>query len=152
MPTASGFHRHRSVDVAEAAEHLGWVVEAVRAAGAEPVVHCCADDFPFDLLERGAPGVGLDVDRLTVEGYDGVAVALEAQRRVFLGVVPSTRPDPPHGPDVAERTRACSTMLGIEPTQRLVLTPSCGLAGADPAWLCEALTLCAAAAKHLDAG
>ena len=154
VPTASGFHRHRSVDVAEAAEHLGWVVEAVRAAGAEPVVHCCADDYPFDLLERcGAPGVSLDVDRLTAEGYDGVAVALEADRWVFLGMVPSTRPaSAPTAGSVAERAARLLDMLGLEPTDRLVLTPACGLAGADPAWATQALRLCVAAARQLDAG
>ena len=43
-------------------------------------------------------------------------------------------------------------MLGVEPTERLVLTPACGLAGADPAWARTALELCAKAAAELDAG
>jgi methionine synthase II (cobalamin-independent) len=154
VPTASGFHRHRSVDVAEAAETLGWVLEAVRAAGAEPVVHCCADGFPFEVLERVGPvGVSVDLDRLTPGEHDGLATALEADRRVLLGVVPSTRPTsvPTHR-GVAERAARVLDMLGLEPTERLVLTPSCGLAGADPAWVTQALGLCATAARELDAG
>ena len=74
-------------------------------------------------------------------------------RWVFLGVVPSTRPaSVPTARSVAERATRLLDMLGLEPSDRLVLTPACGLAGADPAWAREALALCAAAAKHLDAG
>ncbi len=154
VPTASGFHRHRSVDVAEAAEHLGWVLDAVRGAGAEPVVHCCADGFPFEVLERVAPvGISVDLDRLTPGEYDGVAMVLEAGSRVFLGAVPSTRPSqPPTTRSVAERVMRVLDMLGLEPTEQLVLTPACGLAGSDPAWARQALDLCRDAAREVDAG
>ncbi|HET6561304.1 MAG TPA: methionine synthase [Marmoricola sp.] len=151
VPTASGFHRHRSVDAPLAAPALEWVVEAIRAAGAEPVVHCCADDVPFDLLTRaGAPGLSVDLDRLRPEGYDEVAAALEAGRRVLLGVVPSTRPTAePTERSVTERVERFLDMLGLEPAANLGLTPACGLAGADPAWARKALALCRAAAKDL---
>ena len=154
VPTASGFHRHRSVHVAEAAETLEWVLEAVRGAGAEPVVHCCADRFPFEVLERVGPvGVSVDLDRLTPGEHDGLATALEAGRRVLLGAVPSTRPTSvPTSRSVAERALRVLDMLGLEPTEQLVLTPACGLAGADPAWATQALRLCVAAARQLDAG
>jgi methionine synthase II (cobalamin-independent) len=151
IPTASGFHRHRSVDAPLAAPALEWVVEAVRGAGAEPVVHCCASDVPFDLLRRaGAPGISVDLDRLTAAEYDEVAHALDADDWVFLGVVPSTRPAAePTERTVTERAARVLDMLGMEPTTRLVLTPACGLAGADPAWARRALELCRLAAAHL---
>jgi methionine synthase II (cobalamin-independent) len=151
IPTASGFHRHRSVDAPQAAPALEWVVSAVRSAGAEPVVHCCADDVPFDLLARaGAPGLSVDLDRLRPEGYDAVAAALEDGRRVLLGVVPSTRPAAePDAASVTGRVERVLDLLGLQPGPRLVLTPACGLAGADPRWARQALTLCQEAARHL---
>ncbi len=51
VPTASGFSRHRSVAVPEATETLRWVLEAV-AADAAPVVHCCADRAPLEVLTK----------------------------------------------------------------------------------------------------
>ena len=149
VPTASGFHRHRSVDAPLAAPALEWVLSAVADAGASPVVHCCAAGFPFDLLSRvGAPGVSVDLDVLDAAGYDEVATALEAGRWVLLGVVPSTRPASPPG-SVTERVERFLDMLGLEPTERLVLTPSCGLAGADARWARTALDLCRSAAADL---
>jgi len=40
-------------------------------------------------------------------------------------------------------------MVGLEPTDRLVVTPSCGLAGASPAWARAALVLSRKAAANL---
>jgi len=72
---------------------------------------------------------------------------------VLLGAVPSTRPTSvPTSRSVAERALRVLDMLGLEPTEQLVLTPACGLAGADPAWATQALRLCVAAARQLDAG
>ena len=152
VPTASGFSRHRSVDVPGAAPALEAVLGAVRAAGAEAVVHCCAADVPFGLLERvGAPGLSVDLAVLHAEGHDAVAAALEAGRRVLLGVVPSTRPagEPPAERSVTAAVSRFLDMVGLEPSDRLVLTPSCGLAGADPSWARTALGLCRIAAGSL---
>ncbi len=154
VPTASGFHRHRSVDVPRAAPALELVLEAVRSAGGDPVVHCCAADVPFDLLTRvGAPGLSVDLDQLGSAALDELAMAMESGRRVFLGVVPTTRPGSvPTESAVAERVVRLLDMLGLEPTERLVLTPGCGLAAADPRWAREALALVRAAALRLRTG
>jgi methionine synthase II (cobalamin-independent) len=152
VPTASGFSRHRSVDAPGAAPALEAVLGAIRSAGAEPVVHCCAAAVPFALLDRvGAPGLSVDLAVLGAEGHDAVAAALEADRRVLLGVVPSTRPpgEPPTEASVIAAVSRFLDMVGLEPTDRLALTPSCGLAGADPAWARTALRLCRAAARGL---
>jgi methionine synthase II (cobalamin-independent) len=151
VPTASGFHRHRTVDAPLAAPALEWVLSAVSAVGASPVVHCCAREVPFDLLSRvGAPGLSVDLDVLDAAAYDEVAAALEDGRRVLLGVVPSTRPAavPTQG-SVTERVERFLDMVGLEPSERLVLTPACGMAGADPAWVRTALELCRSAASNL---
>jgi methionine synthase II (cobalamin-independent) len=158
VPTASGLHRHRTVEAPVAAQALDWVLDAVRSAGAEAVVHCCADDVPLDLLaglggSAGAPGLSLDLDRLAAGGYDAVAEALEADRRVMLGVVPAVRPPvgEPEPRSVTERVERFLDVLGLAPGSNLVLTPSCGLAGADPGWVRTALDLCRTAARDLTA-
>ena len=151
VPTASGFHRHRSVDAPRAAPALEWVLDAIRDSGAEAVVHCCAADVPFDLLDKvGHPGLSVDLDVLAASSYDALAVALEAGRRVHLGVVPSIRPGTaPTASGVAARAERFLGVVGTEPSESLVLTPACGLAGADPAWAREALTLVRDAAALL---
>ena len=50
---------------------------------------------------------------------------------------------------MTERVARFLDMVGLEPTERLVLTPACGLAGADPAWARRALELVKGSAKNL---
>lgn len=146
IPTASGFHRHRSVDAPRASPALEWVFAAITESGATPVAHCCASDVPVDLLTgAGAAGVSVDLDVLPVSAYDDLAVLLEQGRPVYLGVVPSTAPTQPLSDGtVAERVLRWLEMLGLDPesASSLVVTPSCGLAGADPQWARRALRIC----------
>jgi len=155
VPTASGFGRHRTVYPPEASQSLGWVLDAVTAAGAEPWVHSCAPGTPLDLL-RGAGAEGLSVDQaqLSARDLDELAGALEAGQRVVLGVVPSTDPleGVPNEGQVTEGVLRWTDMLGLDLDQigdRLVLTPTCGLAGASPAWARTALDLVRRAAANL---
>ncbi|HET7691398.1 MAG TPA: methionine synthase [Nocardioidaceae bacterium] len=149
VPTASGFHRHRSVDAPGAAPGLEVVFEAIASAGATPVAHCCAADVPVDLLtSTGAQGLSVDLSVLSAGAYDGLAAALEAGQWALLGVVP-TSPVSLTDKQVTERVARFLDMVGLEPTERLVLTPACGLAGADPAWARRALELAKGAAKNL---
>jgi methionine synthase II (cobalamin-independent) len=149
VPTASGFGRHRSVDAQGAAPALEAVFKAIVDAGATPVVHCCAADAPLDLLlKTGAQGISVDLTLLTPEGYDGVATALEAGHWVFLGLVP-TASSALTDKQVTERAERFLDMVGLDPTDRLVLTPTCGLAGADAPWSRQALSLVAASARNL---
>ena len=93
VPTASGFHRHRTVHPPDASAALELGVAAVREAGAVPVVHCCASDVPVGLLTgAGAAGVSVDLDVLPAAAYDDLAGLLEQGGPVLLGVVPSTAP------------------------------------------------------------
>ncbi len=154
VPTASGFGRHRSVDKPKASDALEWVFAAVTESGATPVAHCCAADAPIGLLRgAGARGVSTDLAVLEAAGYDELGAALEAGDRVFLGVVPSTDPAPrPTEKQVVERVLRLLDMLGFDPDEvagRLVLTPSCGLAGATPSYAREALALVRASASRL---
>lgn len=157
IPTASGFHRHRSVDAPQASAALEWVLAAVREAGARPVVHSCARDVPIGLLTgAGAEGISVDLSALDVSRYDELADAVEKGQRVFLGVVPSTAPTTrPTDRSLTERVLRVLDMLGLDPQSvgdRLVVTPACGLAGATPDWARRAVELARQVAANLSHG
>jgi methionine synthase II (cobalamin-independent) len=154
VATASGFGRHRTVHPPEASEALGWVLAAIADAGAEPWVHCCAEDAPVGLVTgAGAAGVMVDLEQVGADAHDGLAEALEDGTTVALGVVPSTDPDPvPTDTQVIERTQRWLELVGLDPAEsagRLVLTPSCGLAGAGADWARRVLPLLRRAAAEI---
>ena len=152
VATASGLHRHRSVDDPKASPALEWVMSAVTASGATPVVHCCAADVPFGLLTgAGAQGFSVDLSMLGAGAYDDLAEVLESGRMLLLGVVPSS--DPAGRADdtaITERVLRLLDMLGLDPaTGDLVITPSCGLAGASAGWARRAVALSRIVAANL---
>jgi methionine synthase II (cobalamin-independent) len=154
VPTASGFGKHRTVHAPEASEALGWVLGAVRDAGAEPWVHCCAADAPLGLLRgAGAAGLAVDLSLVEAEGHDDLAAALEAGETVALGVVPSTDPEtPPTEKDVVTSVHRWLDLVGLDPEQvagQLVLSPACGSAAATLSWVRRSLSLVRAAAASL---
>jgi len=157
VPTSSGFGRHRSVDAPRASEPLEWIFAAIAAAGAGSVAHCCAPDVPIGLLRgAGAQGISLDLDLLVAEAYDELGTALDEGSRVYLGVVPGS--DPARIPTVqlvTDRVLRLLDMLGFDPDEvgpQLVLTPSCGLAGASPQYARTALSLVRDSAARLLSG
>ncbi|WP_374456386.1 methionine synthase [Nocardioides sp.] len=154
VPTASGYGRHRSVDLPEASAHLEWVVGAIADAGAEPWVHSCAPQTPWALVAgAGAAGLSADLSMLGPEDLDTFAEALEGGRTAALGVVPSTDPaTEPSDARVTERVQRWLDMLGLDPEavgEQVVVTPTCGLAGASPAWAARAVRLSATVARNL---
>ena len=154
IPTASGFHRHRTVAPAEASAVLGWVVDAVLEAGAEPVVHCCAPALPWAVLRETRTGVvSFDVAVVRSDQYDEVASWLDAGRGVWPGVVPTAEPDRPiNGADLTRRLLSWWGNVGyqdVESLPAMTVTPACGLAGASPRWARTALELAAAVARNL---
>ncbi|MCO7239538.1 MULTISPECIES: methionine synthase [unclassified Aeromicrobium] len=140
VPTSSGFGRYRTVDLPEADALLRLVVDAVRDAGATPVVHCCAPAVPVSLLH----GVGFDaiafdlglVEAATGGGADAWAEAFEAGTDLWVGALPST--DVAFDPAASRRRIEDWTgRLGFGEDawhDRVVVTPACGLAGASPAF------------------
>jgi methionine synthase II (cobalamin-independent) len=151
VPTASGFNRHRSVTPPLAQDSLEWVLGA--AGFAATLVHCCAADVPVGLLRRsGAGGLSVDLAVLGAAAYEELATALDEGARVFLGVLPSTGSSPPSTKAALERCLRFLDMLGFdreEVSEQLVLTPSCGLAGASTAYAKDALSAVRAAAVEL---
>lgn len=149
VPTASGFGKYRTVHPPEADALLRRVVDAIREAGALPVVHCCAADVPVALLAgAGFEAVSFDVG--VVSPGDAWAEAFEAGTDLWLGVLPTLEPMG----EKAVRDRLTSFMgrLGFDVQQhaeRLVVTPACGLAGADDEWSRRGLALLARVASDL---
>jgi methionine synthase II (cobalamin-independent) len=141
VPTASGFHRHRSVDAPAASQALEWVIAA--AGPATTVVHCCAADAPIALFRgAGAQGVSVDLGVLAAAAYDELATVVDQGGEAWLGVVPSSGQVEPTTRAALDRTLRLLDMLGFDPAEvsdRLVLTPACGLAGADPTYARQAL-------------
>ncbi|WP_240181819.1 methionine synthase [Nocardioides sp. 616] len=154
VPTASGLGRHRKVDLPEASATLTEVLSAIAGAGAEPWVHSCAARTPLDLLRgAGARGLSVDLDQLDAADHDQLGQALEAGLSVALGVVPTAEPAQPVSEKASvERVLRWLDMLGFgldEVSAQLVITPSCGLARASPAWARGALELAGATAREL---
>lgn len=152
VPTASGFHRHRSVDAPQASAALETVFGAITDSGAGTVAHCCAVDPPVALLRgAGARAVSVEPAVLAPGGYEPLGQALDAGERVFLGVVPSVGEAVP-ARAARERVLRLLDMLGFDAEhveEQLVLTPGCGLAGASPAYARQALAAVREAAGRL---
>jgi methionine synthase II (cobalamin-independent) len=157
VPTASGFGQLPRVEVPDAVEKLGVVARAIAAADAIPIAHCCAADVPIALLvESGMQAISLDASLLTERDDDAIGQAIEAGVAFFLGLVASTDPDPGAKPvrtqDIVEPARRLWSRLGFAPenlARDVVVTPTCGLAGASPSWARRAYRSCVEAARVL---
>ena len=151
VKTASGYRTHRAVD-RQIVESTLRDVLGVHADG-PVVVHSCAPDVPFALLGRaGAAAVSFDFSLLTERDDDVIGEAVEAGTRLFAGVVPSTDTalSDPAGSVMGVRT--LWRRLGLRPgllAESVTVTPTCGLAGASPAYARQALAHCVRAARSL---
>src|SRR5712691_7812759 len=84
VPTASGLSRVAEVDAAGAAGGLRTVLQASKAFG---IVHCCAEDIPFQVIrDSGAGAIGFDLSLLRREAKDGLAEVAEAGLGILAGV------------------------------------------------------------------
>lgn len=171
VPTASGFGRLAAVEGEVATGGLGRVLAA---AGPAPIVHCCAPDVPFELLRTaGARAFSFDPSRSRAADDEALGEAIEAGIGLFLGAVPAVvsrtpgaGPAAPTGSrgaasaagsaagsaDDAGTARRLWRRLGFAPellTESVVVTPSCGLAGATPAETRRVLARCREVARIL---
>ncbi|MGW4463152.1 methionine synthase [Micromonospora sp. NPDC004704] len=151
VPTESGFSAYRAVETSAARDLLRIVVDA---ADAPLVVHCCAPDVPLDLFRTaGAVAVAFDLDLITQ--FDPLGEAIESGLGLLVGAVPSTLPASgvaPSAEQVADRVRTLWGKLGFPRprlAQQVVVTPTCGLAGATPEYARTALTTAREAARRL---
>ncbi|MGN5633596.1 methionine synthase [Streptomyces sp. AC154] len=152
--TASGYRTYRAVDRQLVESTLREVLGA--AGEGATLVHTCAPEVPFALLRRaGADGISFDFSLLTEREEEAIGEAVEGGTRLFLGVVPGTDPASDGLSDPGGSVMGVRTLwrrLGLNPgtlTESVAITPSCGLAGASPAYARAALAHCARAAKSL---
>ncbi|MEU4108404.1 methionine synthase [Streptomyces sp. NPDC027717] len=149
--TASGYRTYRAVDRQVVEAGLREVLGA--SAGGPTVVHSCAPDVPFALLRRaGTDAVSFDFALLTERDDDAIGEAVEGGTRLFAGVVPGTDGalSDPAGSVMGVRT--LWRRLGLRPgllAEAVTVTPTCGLAGASPAYARQALAHCVRAARSL---
>jgi methionine synthase II (cobalamin-independent) len=148
LPTASGFGKLAAVEATVVEEELA---AAVRGLPGPVVVHCCATRAPLELF-RAAGAAGLSLDSGVVQDLDALGVAIEAGTHLLVGVVPGTDSTLPSPKATASRLQALWNELGF-PAEHLhtavTLTPSCGLAGASPAYARAAMAHVREAAKYL---
>lgn len=151
IPTPSGYGTVRAVAESAASDVLRDLIADV---GVPAVLHCCADDAPLALLAGvGASAVSVDATRPAVSGRTAVPAALDrigeiwdAGTPLLLGLVPSVEP---RGRVTSRRLAQpafdLADRLGFDRVRLSSLcvpTPTCGLAGASPAWARRALELC----------
>ena len=142
VTTASGFGRYRTVQAPEATELLRLVSDAITDAAARPVVHSCAPAVPVALL-AGAGFTAVSFDVGLAEPGDSWSEAFESGTDLWPGVVPSTDSGVTDA-DLRRRVERFFDRLGFDEdtyAPRTVVTPTCGLAGASPAWARKALSL-----------
>ncbi|MED7954304.1 methionine synthase [Streptomyces sp. BE303] len=150
VKTASGFQRLRSVDRQVAEEVLR---EVVLGLDAPVVVHCCAPQVPLPLLRRaGVVGVSLDFSLLTEREDEELGEAIDAGTVILAGVVPFTDQGVSDAAGSVQGVRTLWRRLGFAPEllgRRVLVTPTCGLAGASPAYARTALSLSVKAGQSL---
>ena len=148
LPTVSGFGKLSAVESHVVEQEL---VAVVAALPGPVVLHCCAPRAPLHLFRAAGAGA-LSFDLGLVQDLDAVGSAVEAGVHLVPGVVPGTDADLPAAKATASRVQAWWRELGFPADQlsaAVTLTPSCGLAGATPAYARTAMAHVREAAKYL---
>ncbi len=154
VPTASGFGAVGAVEPQVATERLRRIVAAAKEAGAAVVlVHCCAAQPPVDVVRlAGADAVSMDATLLTSADDEPIGTAVEAGLALFAGVVPAWEANLSAPASTVAPVRSLWRRLGFSPealATTVVTTPTCGLAGASPAYARAAMAHARAAARVL---
>lgn len=133
LPTQSGYGLVRSVDRAEVTTGLRQVIAA--RGERSSVVHCCHGDAPIALLANvGASAVALDLEVIGLTAWEAMATAIEGGVDLWAGAISTAE-------DGAARWQAARNTvttpwhrvgLSLADLDRVVVTPSCGLAGLGP--------------------
>jgi methionine synthase II (cobalamin-independent) len=123
----------------------------VAAVGPEVLLHSCAAELPWNLLQRSTiSAVSVDAGTLHAADLEGIAAFVDSGRVVMLGVVPASAPERlPSAEEVAAAVVAVTDRLGFGRSalrDRIGVTPACGLAGATPRWARTAIELARKAA------
>lgn len=150
IPTASGWGRHRSIDKPEADAALRLLVDVAHEVGARAVLHSCAPDLPVGLVV-GAGFDAISFDLSLASPDDEWASAFDGGLDLWPGVIPSLDVESVSDKVLGRRIEGFFGALGFEISsfpERLVVTPTCGLAGASPRWAKRALALAQSVASQ----
>ena len=149
VPTSSGLSRVRAVPAPDAEQVLAT---ATAAADVPTVIHCCAADVPLRMLARASSAVSVDLAVARLD-LDTLGEAIERDLQLWAGVVPALGPGVAPTPrESVEPLRRIWGQLGFAPelmTERVTVTPACGLAGASLGWATTAMRLVRQAARGL---
>jgi hypothetical protein len=152
--TASGFGTLRAVEANAAEAALRSVVDILAADGVPVLAHCCAERAPVGVLRRaGFAGLALDLGTLPQVADDDLGELVESGAVLLAGMVPAL--DQPGGLSPLTATvapvRELWNRLGLPVAllARVVPVPTCGMAGASPAYARAATQRCADAARTL---
>jgi methionine synthase II (cobalamin-independent) len=150
ISSVSGLRRLRAVEPQVAEDGLRRVLAATDAY---PLVHCCAGTVPYGLIRAaGARAISVDAALIPTRNDDVIGEAVEDGIGLLLGVVPGTDAELPALAQTLRPVRGLWRRLGFRPErlpEQVVLTPSCGLAGASPGYARAALARCREAARML---
>jgi methionine synthase II (cobalamin-independent) len=148
LPTVTGFGKLAAVEAGVVERELADLVARLPVP---VVVHCCAPRAPLELF-RSAGAAAVSFDLGLVQDLDAVGTAIEAGTHLMPGVVPGTDSTLPTPKATASRVQAWWRELGFpadDLAAAVTLTPSCGLAGATPAYAREAMAHVREAARYL---
>jgi methionine synthase II (cobalamin-independent) len=101
-------------------------------------------------VASGASALSLDLGLVTE--LDPLGEAIDAGVGLLAGVAPSTGTRAPASKELADRIREVWDRLGFPAERRaaqVVVTPTCGLAGATPEYARAVLTACREAGQRL---
>lgn len=146
--TASGLSSYGAVDEQTAQKSLMQIAQAIGSAGAIAGFHCCAGEPPLDLFRAsGAAFVSVDATGLASSRAldEPIGRAFDAGIGVWLGAVAAIGEGRLSDAHASAPIRALLHRLGLEDRRwldQVVVTPSCGLAAADPPWVRTALAAC----------
>ncbi|MDQ2837516.1 MAG: methionine synthase [Actinomycetota bacterium] len=150
VPTPSGYGTVRSMErpVAEAA--LAGLLAVVEPGWR--VVHCCGAQVPYELIgAAGASAVSVDASLIRDQHLDAIGALVDDGAGLWLGVIPGTDAEISVAGARAP-VRSLWNKLGFAPqllAERVVLTPSCGLAGASMPYVRRAISILRDAGKSL---
>jgi methionine synthase II (cobalamin-independent) len=149
VPTSSGFGTLRVPERQVVRDRLRAVLDVAE----HTVVHCCAPRPPVALLrEAGAGALSLDASVLDRRDDDELGEALDRGAGLLLGLVPSVDADLSDLGARLEPVQVLWRRIGLDPgllPLQVVVTPTCGLAGASPGYVRAALTACREIGRRL---
>jgi hypothetical protein len=129
--------------------------DIVQAAGVPAVIHCCSAQPPLRLMrDAGAVAVSVDLSLLTARtALDELGELLDGGTGLFAGAVPSTGAGAPSPVSAADAVSGLWRRLGLPVDQlarQVVVTPTCGLAGATPGYARAAIAACVEGARRFE--